>query len=72
MYAVESEAEYIACIEHDSLANARLIAAAPELLSFAIDVRDNYDCDSDAHKYGQRCRKCEAARVIAKALGESS
>lgn len=52
--------------------NARLIAAAPELLSFAIYVRDNYECDSDAHKYGTPCRCCDAATVIAKALGESS
>lgn len=34
------------------------------LRSFARDVRDNYECDSDAHKYGTRCRACEAAKVL--------
>lgn len=24
------------------------------------DFRDNWDCDSDAHKYGTPCRCCEA------------
>ncbi len=34
------------------------------LEEFARDVRDNYDCDSDAHKYGTRCRCCEAAKLL--------
>lgn len=29
------------------------------------DVRDNYDCDSDAHKYGTTCRCCAAEEVLA-------
>jgi len=32
--------------------------------SFAADIRDNFDCDEDAHKYGNMCRCCEAGRVL--------
>jgi hypothetical protein len=28
------------------------------------DVRDGYDCDSDAHKYGTSCRACMARRAL--------
>lgn len=35
-----------------------------ELEKFAKDVRDNYDCDADAHKHGTPCRKCEAEKVL--------
>lgn len=34
------------------------------LESFVRDIRDNFDCDSDAHKYGTTCRCCEAMAVI--------
>lgn len=36
-----------------------------ELKSFVLDVRDNWDCDLDAHKYGTTCRSCEAKRLTA-------
>lgn len=49
--------------------DARLIAAVPDLLDFARDVASNYDHDEDAHKYGTRCRECEAEKVISKAEG---
>lgn len=42
----------------------RLIARVEAFEEFARDVRDNYDCDSDAHKYGTRCRCCEAETVL--------
>lgn len=29
------------------------------------NVRDNYDCDTDAHKYGTVCRCCDAKSAIA-------
>ena len=29
------------------------------------DIRDNYDCDSDAHKYGTACRACISGRALA-------
>ena len=32
--------------------------------AFVKDIRDNYDCDSDAHKYGTWCRCCQAAALI--------
>ena len=28
------------------------------------DIRDNYDCDKDAHKYGTSCRCCMAAKFL--------
>lgn len=37
-----------------------------ELESFVRDVRDNWDCDEDAHRHGTRCRACEAAKLLPK------
>lgn len=34
------------------------------LAAFAKDVRDNYDCDNDAHRHGTTCRACEAGHVL--------
>ncbi len=48
----------------DALAEARKRIA--ELEEFAREVRDNYDCDSDAHRYGTMCRACEAEKVLPK------
>jgi hypothetical protein len=28
------------------------------------DIRDNYDCDNDAHRYNGHCRCCMAARAL--------
>jgi hypothetical protein len=28
------------------------------------DFADNYDCDSDAHKYNTTCRKCKAKQLL--------
>ena len=35
-----------------------------EILYFLKDIRDNYDCDEDAHTYGTRCRCCEAEKLL--------
>lgn len=48
---------------HDDSMTLRLRIAALE--AFARDVGNNYDCDSDAHKYGTRCRSCEAKKILA-------
>lgn len=45
----------------------RLLERLQRAEAFAYDVRDNYDCDPDAHKYGTTCRCCEAAKVLEKA-----
>lgn len=37
---------------------------ARRLVAFAKDVRDNFDCDADAHRYGTMCRCCEAGAVL--------
>ena len=37
-----------------------------ELEYFVRDVATNYDCDSDAHRYGTRCRQCEANKLLSK------
>jgi len=62
----EHHANWYQGIDHPDM---RLIEASPDLLEFAFDCFANYDCDTDAHKYGTRCRKCEAERVIKLALG---
>ena len=35
-----------------------------ELLAFTEDCYENFDCDSDAHKYNTRCRACEAKALL--------
>lgn len=49
--------------------DAQLMAAAPTLLDFVQEVATQYDHDQDAHKYGTRCRVCEAEKLIAAVEG---
>ena len=35
-----------------------------QLRVFARDVRDNWDCDDDSHKYGTSCRCSDAEEVL--------
>lgn len=54
-------------IEMANKADAERDAALAEverLKGFVRDCRDNWDCDSDAHKYGTKCRACEAGKLI--------
>jgi hypothetical protein len=48
----------------------RLHEVNAELLEVLQEIRDNYDCDEDAHKYGSRCRSCVARAAITNATGE--
>jgi N6-adenosine-specific RNA methylase IME4 len=41
-----------------------LRARVAELEAFARDVRDNWDCDSDGHRYDTGCRCCKAAELV--------
>lgn len=34
------------------------------LTAFAKDCIDDFDCDSDAHKYGTMCRCCSADKIL--------
>ena len=34
------------------------------LLSFIRDVKDDWDCDNDSHKYGTSCRRCDAEKIL--------
>ncbi len=43
----------------------RLHAVNEGLMSFVESLVSGWDCDTDAHKYGTQCRKCEAAKLIA-------
>ncbi len=54
-------------VEADEL--RRLHEVNVELMGVLQEIRDNYDCDEDAHKYGSRCRSCVARAAIAKATG---
>jgi len=45
-----------------------LLERIKKLEEFARDVSSNYDCDSDAHKYGTICRQCEALKVLTKEI----
>jgi hypothetical protein len=48
----------------------RLHEVNTELVGVLQEIRDNYDCDEDAHKYGSRCRSCVARAAITNAAGE--
>ena len=41
-------------------------ALIKEIRLFCKDVADNYDCDSDGHKYNTGCRSCNAKAVLEK------
>lgn len=41
-------------------------AIIKEMRSFCKDVADNYDCDSDGHKYNTGCRSCNAKTILEK------
>jgi hypothetical protein len=43
-----------------------LAEKALELRAFAVMIRDDFDCDNDAHKYGTPCRACEAEKLVGK------
>ena len=34
------------------------------LLTFLRELKDNWDCDSDAHRYDTPCRRCEAEEIL--------
>ena len=67
---------FIACKHHDQVANARLIAAAPELLEASIKVLEWFEAEDDHSKadFYQRMQMCRDAEemiraAIAKATG---
>lgn len=41
--------------------NARKLKLCVQLLK---SIRDNYDCDEDAHRYNTPCRCCDARALI--------
>lgn len=49
---------------------AELEAENERLRTFAKNIRDNFDCDSDGHKYGTYCRSCDAAKVLESEAGQ--
>lgn len=34
------------------------------LLSFIREIKDNWDCDEDSHKYNTICRCCDAEKTL--------
>lgn len=43
---------------------SKLNARISELEYFVQEIRDGFDCDEDAHKYGTFCRCCEATKLL--------
>lgn len=58
---VMTQGAHIAAVEDERDA---LRARVAELEAFARDVRDNWDCDSDGHRYDTGCRCCKAGKVL--------
>lgn len=54
--------KYCRPVDENTLLAARIVV----LTSALRDIRDNWDCDEDAHKKGMRCRCCVAAEALAK------
>lgn len=53
--------------ENVDQAAGRILAAEIERLrAFARNIRDNFDCDEDAHKHGTMCRACSARDLLPK------
>jgi len=52
----------LGCVKEQLAAAQARIA---ELEAFARDIRDNFDCDSDAHYYETPCRYCMATQLLA-------
>lgn len=44
--------------------NATLAERVNKLEQFLVGLSANYDCDSDAHKYGTPCRSCSAENLM--------
>lgn len=44
------------------MTNAELLDLLRETRGTLRDFAENFDCDSDAHKYGTTCRACDAAK----------
>jgi hypothetical protein len=42
----------------------RLRNRVRDLEAFVKGVRDNWDCDESAHKYGTQCRCCDARNLL--------
>jgi hypothetical protein len=62
--------KFIRRLSADLLDSRELIdkqeAIIKEMRSFCKDVADNYDCDSDGHKYNTGCRSCNAKSILEK------
>ena len=67
-YEAEAAARYAVAVANAWPGiSARLRAAEAEVerLRGALrSVRDNYDCDEDAHRYGTICRRCDARAAL--------
>lgn len=42
----------------------KMLVRIKELEDGLRDFADNYDCDTDAHRYGTTCRKCKSKQLI--------
>lgn len=40
------------------------ILSLQDMIKFIVRCRDDFDCDKDAHKYGNMCRSCIASKLI--------
>jgi hypothetical protein len=72
-HCLKSEAEFqVAAVKKEAAKVARKAKKERAVLvNFAKHINRNYDCDSDAHKYGTPCRCCKAAEVLAE-VGETA
>lgn len=70
VFQIEAEHEHFGLDRlvdsHNALVKQRdnLQLRVDALERFLVDLQNNWDCDSDAHKYGTPCRGCCAAELM--------
>ena len=66
--STERDRSFLDRVRNTMARDARLRREAEEdlrkLIGFLEELRDNWDCDPDAHTHGTRCRVCVASSLL--------
>lgn len=64
MRLIRAEAEVRASAAEMILAMVQLSQRVADMEAALRDFANNFDCDTDAHRYRTTCRACRAAEVL--------